>query len=209
MSPSPDPWVWFAAFLTLCIFSFLYKDNIFYQFAEHIFVGISAGYLIAITYHNQIYPNLVVPLFFEGRILYIVPLAFGLLYFTRFIPRISFLVRIPIAFLLGWGSGVIIPAIFQRDILRQTQGTLLVAEAFEKWDTGLWAVVIFIGVVCTLVYFFFSRERKGIIKPMANLGIIFLMLGFGASFGYTVMSRISLLIGRMQFLLGDWLGIIQ
>jgi hypothetical protein len=44
---------------------------------------------------------------------------------------------------------------------------------------------------------------------MANLGIIFLMLGFGASFGYTVMSRISLLIGRMQFLLGDWLGVIQ
>ena len=94
MSPSPDPWVWFAAFLTLCIFSFLYKDNIFYQFAEHLFVGISAGYLIAITWHNQIYPNLVVPLFFEGRILYIIPLAFGLFYFARFIPRISFLVRI-------------------------------------------------------------------------------------------------------------------
>ena len=209
MNPSPDPWVWFAAFLTLCIFSFLYKDNIFYQFAEHLFVGISAGYLIAITYHNQIYPNLVVPLFFEGRILYIIPLALGLFYFARFIPRISFLVRVPIAFLLGWGSGVLIPAIFQRDILRQTQGTLLVQEAFEKWDTGLWAVVILIGVICTLIYFFFSRERKGIMKPMANLGIIFLMLGFGASFGYTVMSRISLLIGRMQFLLGDWLGIIQ
>ena len=209
MSPSPDPWVWFAGFLTLCIFSFLYKDNIFYQFAEHLFVGISAGYLIAITWHNQIYPNLVVPLFFEGRILYVIPLAFGLFYFARFIPRISFLVRVPIAFLLGWGSGVLIPAIFQRDILRQTQGTLLVQGAFAKWDTGLWAVVILIGVICTLIYFFFSRERKGIMKPMANLGIIFLMLGFGASFGYTVMSRISLLIGRMQFLLGDWLGIIQ
>jgi hypothetical protein len=209
MNPSPDPWVWFAGFLTLCIFSFLYKDNIFYQFAEHLFVGISAGYLIAITWHNQIYPNLVVPLFFEGKILYIIPLAFGLFYFARFIPRISFLVRIPIAFLLGWGSGVFIPAIFQRDILRQTQGTLLVQEAFNKWDTGLWAVIILIGVTCTLIYFFFSRERKGIIKPIANLGIIFLMLGFGASFGYTVMSRISLLIGRMQFLLGDWLGIIQ
>ena len=209
MNPSPDPWVWFAAFLTLCIFSFLYKDNLFYQFAEHLFVGISAGYLIAITWHNQIYPNLVVPLFFEGRILYVVPLAFGLFYFARFIPRVSFLVRIPIAFLLGWGSGVFIPAIFQRDILRQAQGTLLVREAFEKWDSGLWAVIILIGVICTLIYFFFSRERKGLIKPMANLGIIFLMLGFGASFGYTVMSRISLLIGRMQFLLGDWLGIIQ
>ncbi|UCG92593.1 MAG: hypothetical protein JSV97_02470 [candidate division WOR-3 bacterium] len=209
MNLSPDPWVWLAAFLTLCIFSFLYRDNIFYQFAEHLFVGISAGYLIAITYHNQIYPNLVVPLFFEGQIIYVIPLAFGLLYFTRFIPRIGFLVRLPIAFLLGWGSGVAIPAYFQRDILRQTQGTLLTADKFATWDSGLWAIVILIGVVCTLIYFFFSKERKGILKPAANLGIIFLMLGFGASFGYTVMSRISLLIGRVQFLLGPWLGVIR
>jgi hypothetical protein len=104
---------------------------------------------------------------------------------------------------------VAIPAFFQRDILRQTQGTLLVRDAFTRWDSGLWAVVILVGVVSTLIYFFFSRERKGIIKPTANLGVIFIMLGFGASFGYTVMARISLLIGRLQFLLGDWLGIIK
>jgi hypothetical protein len=209
MNPSPDIWVWLSAFLTLCIFSFLYRDNIFYQFAEHLFVGLSAGYLIAITYHNQIYPNLVIPLFQEGQIIYIIPLVFGLFYFTRFIPKIAFLVRLPIAFLIGWASGAGIPALFQRDIMRQTQGTLLVRDAFVRWDTGLWAIVLLIGVVCTLIYFFFSRERKGIIKHGANIGIIFLMIGFGASFGYTVMSRISLLIGRMEFLLRDWLGIIR
>jgi len=35
------------------------------------------------------------------------------------------------------------------------------------------------------------------------------MVSFGAAFGYTAMARISLLIGRLQFLLGDWLRIIQ
>jgi hypothetical protein len=209
MNISPDPWVWLAAFLTLCIFSFLYRDNILYRFAEHLFVGVSAGYLVALTWHNQIYPNLIVPLFIERNLLYLIPLAFALCYFARFVPRLNHLIRLPIAFVLGWGSGVAIPAFFQRDILSQTQGTLLVRDAFAKWDSGLWAVVILVGVVSTLLYFFFSRERKGIIKPFANLGIIFLMLGFGASFGYTVMARISLLIGRLQFLLGDWLGIIR
>jgi hypothetical protein len=207
MNISPDPWVWLAAFLTLCIFSFLYRDNILYRFAEHLFVGVSAGYLVALTWHNQIYPNLIVPLFIERNLLYLIPLAFALCYFARFVPRLNHLIRLPIAFVLGWGSGVAIPAFFQRDILSQTQGTLLVRDAFAKWDSGLWAVVILVGVVSTLLYFFFSRE--GIIKPFANLGIIFLMLGFGASFGYTVMARISLLIGRLQFLLGDWLGIIR
>ena len=33
-----------AAFLTLAIFSFLYKDNPFYKFAEHLFVGVSAAF---------------------------------------------------------------------------------------------------------------------------------------------------------------------
>ena len=209
MNPSPEPWVWIAAFLTLCIFSFLFRDNIFYSFAEHLFVGISAGYLIAITWHNQIYPNLVMPLFMQGNLVYIIPFALGLCYSTRFIPKIGYLVRLPIAFLLGWGSGVGIPALFQRDILKQTQGTLLIREAFSKWDTGLWAIIMLVGVLSVLIYFFFSKERKGILKPAANLGIIFLMIGFGASFGYTVMSRISLLIGRLQFLLGDWLGVIK
>jgi hypothetical protein len=209
MNISPNPWVWLAAFLTLCIFSFLYRDNILYRFAEHLFVGVSAGYLVALTWHNQIYPNLIVPLFIEGNLFYIIPLAFALCYFARFVPRLNHLIRLPIAFVLGWGSGVAIPAFFQRDILRQTQGTLLVRDAFTRWDSGLWAVVILVGVISTLIYFFFSRERKGIIKPTASLGVIFIMLGFGASFGYTVMARISLLIGRLQFLLGDWLGIIR
>lgn len=209
MNISPDPWVWLAAFLTICIFSFLYKDNILYRFAEHLFVGVSAGYLVALTWHNQILPNLIEPLFFQGNLLYIIPLLFALCYFARFVPGLNHLIRLPIAYVLGWSSGVAIPAFFQRDILRQTQGTLLVPNVFARWDSGLWAVIILIGVISTLIYFFFSRERKGIIKPTANLGIVFIMLGFGASFGYTVMARISLLIGRLQFLLADWLGIIR
>jgi len=43
---------------------------------------------------------------------------------------------------------------------------------------------------------------------VARIGVVFLMVSFGASFGYTVMARISLLIGRMYFLMHDWLGVI-
>ena len=50
--------VWIAVFLTLSIFSFLYKDNPFYKVAEHIFVGVSAGYWMSIFFWTQIQPNL-------------------------------------------------------------------------------------------------------------------------------------------------------
>ena len=49
---------WIAAFLTLAIFSFLYKDNPFYKIAEHIFVGVSAGYWMSMFFWTQIQPNL-------------------------------------------------------------------------------------------------------------------------------------------------------
>ena len=37
---------WIAAFLTLGIFSYLYRDNPFYKIAEHVFVGVSAADLV-------------------------------------------------------------------------------------------------------------------------------------------------------------------
>jgi hypothetical protein len=65
-------------------------------------------------------------------------------------------------------------------------------------------LVVVIGVVTVLIYFFFSSPHKGPLKPAARIGIYFLMISFGASFGYTVMGRISLLIGRLTFVVTDW-----
>lgn len=205
---SPDPWIWIGAILTLMIFSFLFKDNAFYKFGEHLFVGVANGYFIALYWHNSLKPNLFDQLA-AGNFIYIIPLLLGLMYFARFIPKISWLVRIPIGFIIGWGAGISIPAYFQAEILRQVGGTVVTPESFINPLNGIWALIIFIGVVCTLIYFFFSKEHKGILGHTSRLGIIFIMIGFGASFGYTVMARVSLLIGRIQFLLGPWLGLIK
>ncbi|MCK4672691.1 hypothetical protein KAT67_01780 [candidate division WOR-3 bacterium] len=205
---SPDPWIWIGAILTLMIFSFLFKDNAFYKFGEHLFVGVANGYYIALYWHNSLKPNLYDQLA-AGNLIYIIPLLLGLMYFARFIPKISWLVRIPIGFIIGWGAGISIPAYFQAEVLRQIEGTVVTPETFINPLNGIWALIIFIGVVCTLIYFFFSKEHKGILGHTSRLGIIFIMIGFGASFGYTVMARVSLLIGRIQFLLGPWLGLIE
>ena len=52
------------------------------------------------------------------------------------------------------------------------------------------------GTLAALVYFYFSVPHKGAVGKVARFGIWTLMLGFGASFGYTVQGRISLAIGR-------------
>ena len=63
------------------------------------------------------------------------------------------------------------------------------------------AVIVLLGVVSVLFYFFFSVEHTGAGKLIARTGIIFLMLSFGAAFGYTAMARMSLLIGRFTDLI--------
>ncbi len=228
MNISTDIWVWIAAFLTLCIFSFLYKDNPFYRFAEHVFVGVSNGYFVSISYHQVMRPAIIEPLYgafqeaarngvslhlfnplYENNFILIVWVCIGLLFFAQFSRKRSWLVRIPMAFTLGYGLGMSIPATFEATILKQIEGTLLTRADFATFYDGSSQVLILVGVMATLTYFFFSSEHKGVLKHISTFGTIMIMVGFGASFGYTVMGRVSLAIGRFNFLFIDWLGIIQ
>jgi hypothetical protein len=200
--------IWFGAFLTLCIFSFLYKDNPFYKLAEHLFVGISAGYWATLEYHNVFRPNLWDPLTREGRLLLIVPLIFGLLLFSRFTKKYSWLSRWPMALIIGIYAGITIVGYGSGDLILQIQANLLPLWT-DNWLTSVNNILLTVGVITGLIYFFFSKEHKGALGAGAKVGIWFLMISFGASFGYTVMSRMSLLIGRVYFLLGTWLHLLE
>lgn len=190
-----------AAFLTLCIFSFLYKDNPFYKFAEALFIGVSMGYAIPLVFENAFIPFVYQPIFLEGRLMIIIPSVLGMLYIFRFSRNLSWLSRYPIVFGMGIvGMGV--PMSMHSSVLVQMRSAML---PLDNINTTL----IFIGTVTILLYFFFSKEHKGVYGKFTNVGIWYMMIGFGASFGYTVMARISLLIGRLQFLLGDVLGLIK
>jgi MYXO-CTERM domain-containing protein len=67
--------------------------------------------------------------------------------------------------------------------------------------SNLNSIIILIGVSSVLFYFFFSIEHSGPGRIVARTGIVFLMIAFGAAFGYTVMARMSLLIGRLTDLI--------
>jgi hypothetical protein len=75
-------------------------------------------------------------------------------------------------------------------------------DSFLTIFSGL---VVVAGLFSTLSYFYFSREHEGIMGRSARVGTYFLMIFFGTTFGYTVMSRVSTFIGRMDFLLSDFL----
>ncbi len=197
---------WVAAGLSLCIYSFLYRDNPFFKLGEHIFVGASVGYLLVITYHEVMLKKLAVPLIEQHEWHLVLPLILGLLLLARFLPRLAWTSRLTFAFILGVSSGVAIPRLLSSFVLQQVQGTLkpLVAVGPAGVSLGLTELntaLILIGVVSVLVYFFFSVEHTGSVRRVARVGSCFLMVSFGAAFGYTVMARMSLLIGRFDELI--------
>lgn len=213
-----------AAGLTLAIYSFLYEDNPLFKLAEHLYVGISLGYSIIQTYYGNLLPNLIDPLFRPEKgkypaFLLLIPAFFGVLMLSRFVPKYAWLARWSIAFLVGMGAGMWIPRVTKSYVFIQARsaiaplsaGAMFTGEGVEGfWGIlGAWSVLLaFVGVLAVLIHFFFSVEHKGPVKYASRIGICFLMVAFGAQFGYTVMARMSLLIGRVGFLLKEWLHII-
>jgi hypothetical protein len=198
--------VWIAVGLSLFIYTFLYKDNPFFKLAEHIFVGVSVGYLLTITHYEVMVKKLYTPMVHQGNAWLVIPTVLGFLMLAHLIPRMTWLSRITFAFVLGMSSGVAIPRIISSFILQQVQGTVkpLVTVSESGWMftlANLNSLLILIGVVSVLFYFFFSIEHTGAVRRVARVGIYFLMVSFGAAFGYTVMARMSLLIGRFDELI--------
>jgi hypothetical protein len=191
---------WLSIALTLCIFSFLYKDNPLYKLAEHVFVGISAGYYIALAYQETIRPNLIDELA-QQHWWRLPALLLSLLMFTRFSGKVAWLSRWPLAFVVGMYAGINVGAYGRGDLVIQLEATML--DFLHGGWLGVSNFLLVAGLAASLIYFYFSKEHTGVLKGVSRVGIAFLMISFGASFGYTVMSRISLAIGRARFLIED------
>lgn len=197
--------IWVMAFFTLAIFSFLYKENPVYRLAEHIFAGLSAGYYVGVVWKSVILQQLWVPMVNGGQWSLLIPGLLGALMIARLWPKVSWLSRIALAFVMGTTAGVFLVSQLHGLVLPQMQSTMLPQPQGGPADLVLTAMII-VGVITTLFYFYFSHEHTGALGVTAKVGIWAIMISFGAHFGYTVMARVSILIGRVQFLIDDWIG---
>ncbi|KAB2906803.1 MAG: hypothetical protein F9K40_06090 [Kofleriaceae bacterium] len=272
---------WLGIFLTFAILSFLYKDNPFYKLAEHIFIGVSIGYLIVLQYNDNIDPKLVDAMSEkEGLALAarFIAIVLVIMLFTKAISRrFHWVGRYPLAFVVAFYAGLQVNAVAQAELgaqirfasqsLDSTKTDLNRADAealtklpgmspliAEKWvaerarapfasvddavarpsltpaeraglesergeivgldaraaaaaDERNWFgvfsnVLLLLGLLASLVYFYFSVAHKGAVGKVSRVGVWVLMIGFGASFGLTVQGRLSLAIGRAYAMLG-------
>lgn len=201
MQISTDLGVWIAAIATIGIISFAFKDNPLYRLVENVYVGISAGHAIVLGWMN-IRDMGITPLITKGQWSLLIPLILGVLLYTRYFKKISWLSRFPLALLVGIGTGLAIRGTVGSQIVSQIKGTILPLNSINN-------ILIVLGTLGVLTYFFFSAEHKGGLKYVSAFGRYVMMVSFGAAFGNTVMGRMALFIGRLQFLYANWLGLIK
>ena len=188
---SMDLGIWLGVLCTLACYSFLYKENIFFRLAEHLFVGLGAGYAIVMGF-NSIKNNAWTPLVAKGQYLQLVPLIAGALLFARFLPGSNkWLARVPMAFMVGTGIALSARGAITAEFVNQIRATLIPLNTVNN-------IIIVFGTVGVLSYFFFAQQFGRIpgVKQGAVIGRYVMMATFGAAFGNAVMGRIALLVDR-------------
>jgi len=208
--------VWVAAILTLVVYSHLLKDNVLSRLAQHLFVGVAAGYAGVIAWHGVIAPRLVQPILDDptanGWLL--LPGLLGIfLIVGRTLRPLSWLATWSLAFLFGLGIALSVGGALVGILVPQLAATMLSLNP----NVGLVAWVnnflIVVGTISALLYFTYTTRPDSpvgrAVSLFASIGKWVLLVAFGAILGTTVLSRVSLLIGRVQFLLEDFPQVLR
>jgi hypothetical protein len=207
MHLSSNPWVWFMGLGMLSLFSFIYKENAAYRLFEHIYVGAAAGYAVVVNYGN-ILDRAFIPLTSKGQWSLLIPIILGVLLYARFIKPIAWISRWSMSFLISIGVGISVFGMLQQQLLAQARAAMVPLYVAGSVGQSINNIIMFVGVISVIFYFFFAVEQKGTVKKVSMIGRYVMMVTFGVAFGNVVMGRLSLLLGCISDVFGTWLGIL-
>ena len=207
-----------AAVLTFMVWSYVLGDNPAFRVAEHLLVGTAAGYAAVVAWFNVLEPALRSALTPQPAPLAVVPFVLCVLLVARVRPAWSRWAGISVAFLVGVGSALAVGGALFGTLWPQvtaTAGLSLNPAHYPDAQPVLTSAVfwqnlaILIGTIGTFFYFTFHTQPGGLLggfrgafsRFWSGVGLWVIMIALGALFANAAMSRITLLIGRVQWLL--------
>lgn len=96
---------WIGVACTLAIYSLLYRENPVYRLFEYIFLGVGAAYGATRLLQDVLITDWWAPLS-EGQWWWMIPFLIGLLYFTIYFEKLSWMARMLIGTLMGLAAGL-------------------------------------------------------------------------------------------------------
>ncbi len=170
-----------AAAFTLMVFSFFYKENKAYRFAEHVFIGLAVAHSTVISC-KYVYDTALTPVITKGQVVWILPLLVGLLYCFFFSKKYFWIYRIPVSTVVGTGIGLAMAGLMRSQFIDQIVATIALPNPRADLTQGshwLNVAITAIGVIGTLVFFIFTKEQKGPLLYVSHIGRWIMMVAFG------------------------------
>jgi hypothetical protein len=213
-----------ALVLTLMVYCYLGKDIPFlyaiYRLAAYVFVGVALGYGAVMAWHGVLAPRLLLRLG-SGEWVYLVPLVLCLLLVFRVSRAVGGVSNLTIAFLFGVGAALAVGGALVGTLVPQIQATAQPlnpayyevqahASGTVSINYAIEAFLVVIGTISTLLSFQFTA-RRGVqrfagtrgptLQVIAGVGRVFILSTLGALFALAAISRMSLLVDRVRFLI--------
>jgi hypothetical protein len=207
------------AVLTLFVFSYLLGDNVLYRLAEHLFVGVALGYALVVAFHSILAPKLLLPLAealsngsTQQLLSLLVALVLGLLLLLRPARRFSWLGSISVAILLGVGAALAIAGALLGTFLPQVSAAADIRLHVPTYGPTLGlasGIAALLGTIAVLAYFHRTSGAEGglprlggrVVQVFGRAGRWLILIAFSAILASTFLSRLSLLSGRLEFLI--------
>lgn len=210
----PDIAIWVGVICTFGIYSILYKENPYYRFAEHVFIGLATGLGVFLLWKDGLYVYWWKPMVEQGQWWWALAPTGGAMYYFIYSKKNAWITRLMIGSMMGLGAGGAFQD-FANNFFPMIKGSFkpviptdfarVTAEPGVSLPQAASNLVFVIVLVTVMAYFFFSIDHKRkSMRGTASLGRWFLMFAFGAMFGATVMARMALFIGRLDFLTTEW-----
>lgn len=199
---------WVAALATIAVWSYLAGYRRLFVLSQHLLAGMATGYLVLLAMHDVLVPRLVTPLIEHPRdhLLLLPALALAaLLVGAAWLPRQA---TAPVgAILVGGIAAYALGGAVVGTILPQIAAAL---PATTVASPDLAGEVISLGITSlVLLAFLHGAPRGALTVRAAGVGRWLMVGGIGGWLGFLIVSRLSLLVDRVAFLLGDWLTVLR
>lgn len=215
--------------LTLLVFSYLLGDNLLYRLALSIFVGLAAAFTAVVTFQSVLLPltvkgNLSDRAYTVNIVLLAISGSIALLLVIKNLrPNTGNKIRIirylgallkPVRFLGKLAMAILIAIGTASAVVGAVSGTIIpiaTDTAQINFDSSglLNSIIMFVGVICSLLYFRYSSqpsedqnsgERGRIMAIIATIGQGFIVVALGALYGAAILTSLTILSGQLELL---------
>lgn len=198
--------------LTLMVFSYLLGDNILYRLAVYVLVGLTAGYITIVTVESVLVP------WFRSTVgsgnaislgVGLLPVMLATFLLLKSSSRLGQLGNLALAIIIGIGA-----AIAMVGAVTGTLFPLVSSTGNAQQGNVLNTVIVFVGVISTLLYFqFLARrtpagkvERSRLMQPISFIGQGFIIVTFAALYAAAILTSLTIFTERISFMLTQFTG---